>query len=320
MTINLPSPDQPLNIGTRGSPLALAQAYETRARLAAAFNLPFEAFNIVPIKTTGDNRALIDADRPLKEIGNKGLFTKEIEEAMIDGRIDIAVHSMKDMPVVQPDGLLLDTYLPREDVRDAFVSPNQTRIADLPEGAIVGTSSLRRRAQLMNRRPDLNVVEFRGNLQTRLKKLDEGVASCTFLAMAGLNRLKMDDVPKTPIETTDMLPAIAQGAIGIERRADDDRAKDMLAAIHNTETGQRLAAERAFLAALDGSCETPIAGLAELHGDTLHLRGEVLRPDGSVSHTDEVRGPISDGVSLGQALAQTLLERAGPGFFDWHDS
>ena len=318
MTIDLPTPDHPLNIGTRGSPLALAQAYETRERLSKAFHLPFEAFNIVVIKTTGDDRALIDADRPLKEIGNKGLFTKEIEEAMIDGRIDIAVHSMKDMPVEQPDGLLLDTYLPREDVRDAFISHNVTAIAELPEAAIVGTSSLRRKAQLMNRRPDLNVVEFRGNLQTRLKKLEDGVASCTFLAMAGLNRLKMEEVPKTAIETDDMLPAIAQGAIGIERRADDVRAKEMLAAIHDTPTGQRLAAERTFLSELDGSCETPIAGLAELTGDTIRLRGEVLRPDGSTSHADEISGAIADGANLGKTLARTLLDRAGPGFFDWH--
>ena len=318
MTTNLPSPDQPLNIGTRGSPLALAQAHETRDRLSTAFNLPFEAFNIVVIKTTGDDRALIDADRPLKEIGNKGLFTKEIEEAMIDGRIDIAVHSMKDMPVAQPDGLILDCYLPREDVRDAFVSPTLTAIADLPEAAIVGTSSLRRKAQLMHRRPDLNVVEFRGNVQTRLKKLENGVASCTFLAMAGLNRLKMNDVPKTAIAPEDMLPAVAQGAIGIERRLDDTRAADMLSAIHDAETGLRLAAERTFLATLDGSCETPIAALAELQGNTLRLRGEVLRPDGSESQADEISGPVEDGAELGTSLARTLLDRAGPGFFDWH--
>jgi len=314
MTIDLPTPAKPLNIGTRGSPLALAQAHETRERLAKAFDLPFEAFTIVVIKTTGDRII----DRPLKEIGGKGLFTREIEDDMLSGKIDIAVHSMKDMPVLQPGGLLLDTYLPREDVRDAFISPEFTGIAQLPEAAIVGTSSLRRRAQLLNRRPDLNVVEFRGNLQTRLKKLDDGVASCTFLAMAGLNRLRMDEVPKTAIDSTDMLPAIAQGAIGIERRANDMRAAEMLAAIHDTQTGQRLAAERAFLAELDGSCETPIAGLAELDGDTLHLRGEVLRPDGSVSHADQISGPISDGATMGEALARTLLDRAGPGFFDWH--
>lgn len=205
------------------------------------------------IKTTGDDRSMIDADRPLKEIGNKGLFTKEIEEAMLEGRIDIAVHSMKDMPVEQPEGgLVLDCYLPREDTRDAFVSLKYKAISDLPEGAVVGTSSLRRKAQLLNRRPDLTIVEFRGNVQTRLKKLGDGVAEATFLAMAGLNRLGMDDVPKTAIPTGgDMLNAVAQGAIGIERREDDLRAKEMLAAIHDHETGLRLAAERAFLGALD---------------------------------------------------------------------
>ncbi|MCL7405016.1 hydroxymethylbilane synthase [Marivivens sp.] len=315
MTMILPTPAEPLMIGTRGSPLALAQAYETRARLMAAFDLPEGAFEIVVIKTTGDDRSMIDADRPLKEIGNKGLFTKEIEEAMLDGRIDIAVHSMKDMPVAQPDGLVLDCYLPREDVRDAFVSLKDGGLAALPEGAVVGTSSLRRKAQLLNRRPDLKIVEFRGNVQTRLKKLGDGVADATFLAMAGLNRLNMIDVPRVAIEVEEMLPAVAQGAIGIERRVDDERAATMLAAIHHTPTGQRLAAERAFLAALDGSCETPIGGLAELQGDTLRLRGEILRIDGSQSLSDEVSGPISEGPALGQALAKTLLNRAGGRFF-----
>ncbi|MBV2359935.1 hydroxymethylbilane synthase [Thalassococcus sp. CAU 1522] len=314
MTLDLPTPDKPLKIGTRGSPLALAQAHETRRRLGAAFDLPNAAFEIVVIKTTGD-RIL---DRPLKEIGGKGLFTREIEEQLLAGDIDIAVHSMKDMPVLQPGGLLLDCYLPREDVRDAFISPDFASIRDLPKGATVGTSSLRRRAQLMNRRRDLTVVEFRGNLQTRLKKLQDGVASCTFLAMAGLNRLGMDDVPKTPIETTDMLPAVAQGAIGIERRADDPRTEAMLDAIHDTPTGHRLAAERAFLAELDGSCETPIAGLAELQGGGLFLRGEILRPDGSAAFSGERQGPISDAAEMGVSLARELLSAAGPGFFDWH--
>ncbi|MBJ6372464.1 hydroxymethylbilane synthase [Sedimentitalea arenosa] len=320
MSIALPSPASPLKIGTRGSPLALAQAHETRDRLARAFDLPPEAFEIVVIKTTGDNRAMIDADRPLKEIGNKGLFTKEIEEALLSGGIDIAVHSMKDMPVAQPAGLLLDTYLPREDTRDAFVSPRATALTDLAEGAVVGTSSLRRKAQLLNRRPDLRVVEFRGNVQTRLKKLADGVAECTFLAMAGLNRLGRDDVPATPIADTDMLPAVAQGAIGIERRGDDSRAADMLAAIHDRQTGERLAAERAFLAALDGSCETPIAGLATLDEGRLYLRGEVLRPDGSESITDSGECAIEDGAALGAEMARRLLAQAGPGFFDWHGS
>jgi hydroxymethylbilane synthase len=315
MTMILPTPAEPLMIGTRGSPLALAQAYETRARLMAAFDLPEGAFEIVVIKTTGDDRSMIDADRPLKEIGNKGLFTKEIEEAMLNGRIDIAVHSMKDMPVAQPDGLVLDCYLPREDVRDAFVSLKDGGLAALPQGAVVGTSSLRRKAQLLNRRPDLKIVEFRGNVQTRLKKLGDGVADATFLAMAGLNRLNMTDVPRVAIEVEEMLPAVAQGAIGIERRVDDERAAMMLAAIHHSPTGQRLAAERAFLAALDGSCETPIGGLAELQGDTLRLRGEILRIDGSESLSDEVSGPISEGPALGQALAKTLLDGAGGRFF-----
>ncbi|MFK7744434.1 MAG: hydroxymethylbilane synthase [Roseobacter sp.] len=314
MTVQLPSPDSPLKIGTRGSPLAMAQAYETRTRLMQAFDLPEDAFKIMVIKVTGD----AIQDRPLKDIGGKGLFTREIEEDLLSEKIDIAVHSMKDMPTIQPDGLILDTYLPREDVRDAFVSPGLSRIAELAQGAVVGTSSLRRKAQLLNRRPDLQVVEFRGNVQTRLKKLADGVAECTFLASAGLNRLSMDDVPATPIDTSDMLPAVAQGAIGIERRLADDNTAQLLAAIHHTETGQRLAAERSFLLTLDGSCETPIAGLAELNGAELHLRGEVLRPDGSEALSGERRGPIADGPEMGRALAQELLERAGPAFFDWH--
>ncbi|MFO7853648.1 MAG: hydroxymethylbilane synthase, partial [Paracoccaceae bacterium] len=250
MSIALPSPDAPLKIGTRGSPLALAQAYETRDRLAAAFDLPEDAFEVVRIKTTGD--AVLD--RPLKEIGGKGLFTREIEQALIDGGIDIAVHSMKDMPSEQPPGLTLDTYLPREDMRDAFVSPHHAGLADLPEGTVVGTSSLRRRAQLLWRRPDLSVVEFRGNVQTRLRKLEDRVADATFLAMAGLRRLEMTHVARGPIAPEDMLPAVAQGAIGIERREDDARTADMLAAIHHAPTATLLAAERAFLAELDGSC------------------------------------------------------------------
>lgn len=313
MTLELPSPANPLRIGTRGSPLALAQAHETRRRLRYAFDLQEESLEIVVIKTTGD--AVLD--RSLKEIGGKGLFTREIEDDLLSGKIDIAVHSMKDMPVEQPVGLLLDTYLPREDVRDAFVSPAMSALADLPEGAVVGTSSLRRKSQLLNRRPDLKVVEFRGNVQTRLKKLADGVAECTFLAMAGLNRLSMTDVPATPISDSEMLPAVAQGAIGIERRASDLRVADMLAAIHDGPTGQRLAAERAFLTALDGSCETPIAGLAVLEGGILKLRGEVLRPDGSEAISDAASCAIVDGPELGHQMAQSLLKQAGEGFFDW---
>ncbi len=313
MTQDMPSPTRPLKIGTRGSPLALAQAYETRRRLQAAFDLPEAAFEISVIKTTGDRVQ----DRPLKEIGGKGLFTREIEDALLSGGIDIAVHSMKDMPVLQPSGLTLDTYLPREDVRDAFVSPGADGLGDLPEGARVGTSSLRRRAQVLVAYPHLEVVEFRGNVQTRLRKLDEGVAACTFLAMAGLNRLDRADVATAAIAPEVMLPAVAQGAIGIERRETDSRVAAMLEAIHDPLTGQRLAAERAFLAALDGSCETPIAGLAEIDGGTLRLRGEILRPDGSDSHFDDASAPVEDGAALGAEMAAGLLARAGPGFFDW---
>ncbi len=283
----------------------------------AAFDLPEAAFEIVVITTSGDNAQLIAKDKPLKELGGKGLFTKEIEEALLAGGIDIAVHSMKDMPVLQPEGLLLDTYLPREDTRDAFVSPTHASLADLPERATVGTSSLRRRAQLLNYRNDLNVVEFRGNVQTRLKKLADNVADCTFLAMAGLNRLDMANVAASAIEPEEMLPAVAQGAIGIERRATDMNTAALLEALHDTPTGQRLAAERSFLAHLDGSCETPIAALAELDGNTLRLRGQVLRPDGSESLTDDQTVQIEDGAELGKTMAAQLLERGGAGFFDW---
>ena len=309
---NVP-PSSPLRIGTRGSPLALAQAVETRTKLMTAWDWPEEAFEVVVIQTSGDRIQ----DRPLRLVGGKGLFTKEIEEQLLDGSIDIAVHSMKDMPTAQPDGLVLDTYLPREDVRDAFVSPSADSIASLTQGARVGSSSLRRRAQLMHVRPDLDVVEFRGNVQTRLKKLAEGVASCTFLAMAGLNRLNMAHIATLAIEPEDMLPAVAQGAIGIERRSNDSVTAALLEPLHHAATGQRLAAERAFLAALDGSCETPIAGLATLEGSELLLRGEVLRPDGSEKLSGERRGAVGRGAEMGYDLAQDLLSQAGPKFFSW---
>ena len=311
MTYALPTPAHPFKIGTRGSPLALWQALEVRRCLMAAYSLPEAAFEIVVIKVTGDQIL----DKALKEIGGKGLFTREIEEALLDGGIDIAVHSMKDMPTVQPAGLILDCYLPREDVRDGFVSSAVAGLMDLPQGATVGSSSLRRRAQLAHRRPDLKLVEFRGNVQTRMKKLEDGVAVATFLAMAGLNRLGMAQHAK-PIAVTEMLPAVAQGAIGVERRLADPRAEAMLAAIHHTPTGQQLAAERGFLARLDGSCETPIAGLAVLEGETLWLRGEILRPDGTRVIAGELRGPVADAAAIGAALADQLLAEAGPGFFD----
>ncbi|WP_199259584.1 hydroxymethylbilane synthase [Paracoccus binzhouensis] len=306
-------PQNPIRIGTRGSALALAQAHETRDRLMAAHRLPPEAFEIVVIKTTGD-RVL---DRPLKEIGGKGLFTREIEDALLAQDIDIAVHSMKDMPTIQPEGLLIDCHLPREDVRDAFVSARFSAISELPQGAVVGSSSLRRRAQLAARRPDLNLVEFRGNVQTRLKKLEDGVAVATFLAMAGLTRLGMLHVARGAVDPDEMLPAVAQGCIGVERRADDARVAALLAAISDRDSALRVAAERAFLARLDGSCQTPIAGLAELQGDRLRLRGEILRPDGSEVIAGERVGPASDGAAMGTDLAEELRGRAPADFFDW---
>ena len=293
--------------------MALWQAHEVRRSLMAAHGLPEDAFAIVVIKVLGDQIL----DRALKDIGGKGLFTREIEDALLVGSIDIAVHSMKDMPTQQPAGLILDCYLPREDVRDAFVSPIVATLDDLPQGAVVGTSSLRRRAQLAHRRPDLQLVEFRGNVQTRMKKLDEGVAAATFLAMAGLNRLGMAHAARVAIDPEQMLPAVAQGAIGVERRLDDPATEALLVAIHDVPTGQRLAAERAFLARLDGSCETPIAGLAVIEGTDLWLRGEILRPDGSQVIAGDVRGPISKGVAMGQELADRLLAQASPGFFSW---
>lgn len=311
MELKLPDPKSPLRIGTRGSPLALAQAYETRERLSIAFGLSLDSFEIVVIKTTGDKVL----NRPLKEIGGKGLFTKEIEEALLQESIDIAVHSMKDMPVQQPDGLILDTFLPREDVRDGFVSRIHKSLADIPQGATVGTSSLRRRAQLMSKRPDLKIVEFRGNVQTRLKKLDDGVAECTFLAVAGLNRLKMEDIITAPISTDEMLPAVAQGAIGIERREKDIKVATMLEAIHNSTTGLLLSAERAFLEALDGSCETPIAGLAEFKNENLRFRGEILKIDGSEVYSDEQVVSKEDATLVGIEMAHKLLSQAGNDFF-----
>ncbi|RPF92527.1 MAG: hydroxymethylbilane synthase [Rhodobacteraceae bacterium TMED160] len=315
MKNKFPSPSSPLRIGTRGSPLALAQAYETRKRLTNALNISEDSFEIVVISTSGD-RIL---DRPLKEVGGKGLFTKEIEQDMLDRKIDIAVHSMKDMPVEQPDGLTLGCYLPREDVRDAFVSSRYKNVNELPSGSKVGTSSLRRKAQLKFSRPDLEVVEFRGNVQTRLKKLKDGVATCTFLAMAGLNRLGLEEVAQSTMNPNEMLPAIAQGAIGIEWREEDRQISDILKKIHHEETGQRLNTERAFLAELDGSCQTPIAGLAIIEGSSLKFTGQVLRTDGSESISETAFGDIEDGPRLGREMAQKILSQAGPEFFDWRD-
>lgn len=260
------------------------------------------------IKTTGD-RVL---DRPLAEIGGKGLFTKELEDALLSGEIDLAVHSMKDMQTKLPDGLAVGATLPREDVRDAFISLKYKSLAEVPKGSVVGTSSLRRQAQLLNTRPDLEVVGFRGNVQTRLKKLEEGVAAATFLAVAGLKRLKLADRITAAIPTADMLPAVAQGAIGIEIRAGDERTARFISPLHDAPTAIAVAAERAFLARLEGSCRTPIAGLAELDGPQLTFRGELLSVDGRVSYKVEKRGPPQRAVVLGEEAAEVILAKADP--------
>ena len=307
--MSIPTPDSPLRIGTRGSPLALAQAHEVRARLAAAHDLHEDCFAITVIQTTGD----AVQDRPLSEIGGKGLFTKEIERAMLDGRIDIAVHSTKDVANRLPEGLVLSAFLPREDVRDSFISRHHASLDELPQGAVVGCSSIRRRAQMAAIRPDLHFVEFRGNVQTRLAKLDAGLAEATLLACAGLNRLGRADL-LNPIAPEVMLPAVAQGAISIEQRVDDETASAMVAPLNHADTALAVAVERAFLAELDGSCRTPIAGLAELDGDRVSLRGEILKLDGSQAHRDRWTGSRADAVAMGAEAGRALLRRAGPGF------
>jgi hydroxymethylbilane synthase len=302
--------DHPIRIGTRGSPLALAQAHEVRGRLVAAHGMPEALIEIVVIRTSGDRIQ----DRPLSEIGGKGLFTKEIEETLLAGGIDLAVHSMKDMPTVLPAGLEICCYLAREDVRDAFLSPRAASLVDLPKGAVVGTSSLRRQAQVLRARPDLRVIQFRGNVETRLRKLDDGVADATLLACAGLRRLGLAGKITATLSTDDFLPAIAQGAIGLEIRSMDDRARGLLAPLNHADTTTCMAAERALLARLDGSCRTPIAGLAELRAGQLTLRGMILSPDGRQAHATQRRGAEADGPAMGRDAAEELLGRAGPDF------
>jgi hydroxymethylbilane synthase len=300
-----------LRIGTRGSPLALWQAREVRAHLASAHGVQPEAIAIEAIRTTGD----IIQDRPLSDAGGKGLFTKEIEQALIDGAIDLAVHSSKDMPTALPAGLELVACLPREDVRDAFISRKSTSLAGLPPGGVVGTASLRRQAMVKRLRPDVAVVTFRGNVDTRLKKLDDGVVDATLLALAGLKRLGREAAATAVLEVDAFLPAVGQGAIGIEARAADTRTCDLLAKINHAETLNALRTERAFLAVLDGSCRTPIAGHARIEGDNIWFRGMILRPDGSETHETARRGAIHDGAALGADAARELKGRAGPGFF-----
>lgn len=311
-----------LKIGTRGSPLALAQAELTRQAMTdarpAALALPLEMTEIRVIKTTGDHIL----DRPLAEVGGKGLFTKEIEEALLAGEIDLAVHSMKDMPTRLPDGLVIGAMLPREDPRDALIlgpalAGSCDGIADLPVGARIGTASLRRMAQLKAARPDLVVETLRGSVGTRLGRIAEGRFDGTLLALAGLQRLGMADRASVVLGIREMLPAVAQGAIGIECRADDASVMERLAAIGCRATAACVDAERAALAALDGSCRTPIAGLAGIDGTEMLLQVLIARPDGSTVHRETGTAHVAEGVALGDELGRRLRELGGPDFF--HD-
>ncbi|MGN6550462.1 MAG: hydroxymethylbilane synthase [Pararhizobium sp.] len=303
---------KPYRIGTRGSALALAQAREARDRLMAAHGLGEDDFEIVVLSTAGDRTT----DRSLAEIGGKGLFTFEIEEQLADGRLDFAVHSSKDMPTVLPEGLHLSAYLPRADVRDAFIGRSASSLMALPERAVVGTASLRRQALVRRLRPDLSVVTFRGKVETRLRKLQEGQADATLLAAAGLSRLGMLDAATKIMSPEDFPPALGQGAICIESRIGDRRVDALLSAVDDRATHVALTCERAFLAALDGSCRTPIAGLATTDGEGLRFFGMILTPDGATVHRIEREGHARSAAALGRSAGEALRASAGAGFFE----
>ena len=299
-----------IRIGTRGSALALAQANEVRKRLSSACDSEI-SFETIIIKTSGDKIQ----DRALAEAGGKGLFTKELEDALLEGSIDLAVHSMKDVPAVLPEGLEIACILPREDVRDAWISPVAKSLKELPAGSVVGTASVRRGAFIRNARPDLKTVLFRGNVETRLRKLAEGEAHATLLACAGLNRLGMSDKITRIIPVEEMLPAPAQGAIGIEIRSADSATRALIAKIHDEATGIAITAERAFLACLDGSCRTPIAALATVSAGKLSMKGMILTTDGARVYETSREGAAADAEALGKDAAQELLERGGKDVF-----
>jgi hydroxymethylbilane synthase len=301
----------PLVIGTRGSPLALAQAREVRDRLAAAHALAAERIELEVIRTSGD----MIRDRPLAEAGGKGLFTKEIEEALIAGAIDLAVHSAKDMPTMLPPGLVIAAVLPREDARDVFISPKAKTLAELPAGATVGTASLRRQALVKRLRGDLAVVPMRGNVETRLRKLAAGEVDAVVLALAGLKRLGLADAATEVIPVDDFLPAVGQGIIAIEARGDDERTLALLAAVNHADTAAALTAERAFLTVLEGSCRTPIAGHAVVAAGRLRFRGLIAKPDGSGVFETKRQGVAADAVRLGAEAGRELKQRAGADFF-----
>ena len=296
-----------LKIGTRGSRLALAQAEEARRRLCEAHGFDPSEIEIVAITTTGDRIR----DRPLNEIGGKGLFTKEIEEALQSGAVDLAVHSMKDMPARLPAHLVIEALLPREDARDALISPNCASIGDLAPSCVVGSASVRRAAQLKRLRPDISVVNLRGNVETRLAKLDRGEVSATFLACAGLIRLGLAHRITAPVPEDEMLPAVAQGAIGIEIRDNDKRMRDLLGAVNHGPTEIAVGCERAFLATLEGSCRTPIAGHAIIDGDRLKFRGEALTLDGRMTFSAERSGALSDAERLGRDAGEEVKAKGG---------
>jgi hydroxymethylbilane synthase len=304
------NPDLP-RIGSRGSPLALAQAHEVRSRLLEAQWFGPEAIEIKVIRTTGD----AIQDRPLAALGGKGLFTKEIEQALLDRKIDIAVHSTKDMPTVLPAGLTLAACLPREDPRDVFVSRKAKRLVDLPRGAVVGTASLRRQAMVKRLRPDLVVVPMRGNVETRLRKVENDEIDATVMALAGLKRLNLAERATSVLDIDDFPPAVGQGAIALETRDNDAVTRMRVNAINDVDTLVAISAERAFLAVLDGSCRTPIAGHARIVDGSIHFRGLILKPDGSQAFETTRTGALHDAVALAYDAGQELRGRAGPNFF-----
>ncbi len=305
------SVSSPLRIGTRGSPLALAQAYQTRDRLREAHGLDEAQVAIIVIKVSGDQIQ----DRPLSEAGGKGLFTKELDTALVDGAIDIAVHSAKDLPTALPDAITIVGYLPREDVRDVWISPVSASPRELPAGALVGTASLRRGAMLRRMRPDIHIGLLRGNVQTRLRKVEAGDFAGTLLALAGLRRLGLEDKATYVIPVEDFLPAAGQGAIGITMRENDIETAALLAPILCRVTGVALMAERAFLGALDGSCRTPIGAHAVVDGHQVTLRGTVLRPDGSQAYDEAMVGEGADAALVGRMAGEAIRSRLPPGFF-----
>lgn len=307
------SPLNPLRIGSRRSPLAVRQAEEVRERLMEAHGLPLEAFRIVTVSTAGDRHP----DRPFHELGGKGAFTREIERDLLDGKIDIAAHSMKDMPFELPDGLAMDCCLKRGDARDALAPGGPGGILDLPEGAAIGTSSIRRRAQLLFRRPDLRIAPLRGNVQTRMAKVREGAAHAAILAAAGLQRLGIAASLYRAVEADELLPAVAQGIIAVERRADDASAAGLLRAIHHGETGAAARAERAFMSRMEGSCQTPMAALAIVGDGQVTLRAEALMPGGEDCVSGMLAGPAGDAGKIGIEMAESLIGQASRGFFDW---